>query len=328
MGQILRNWRVLGAVFIAITVIGGSYLLARSVDLPSIAQASAETALLQAIATKDSTGDGLPDWQKVLYGIPLDATTTDYFHLGMTDAEAVAKGLIVPKAVVNDPATATSTDQGTLTDSFSKAFFSLYISAKQANGGTDLTPDQTNSLATEAFNQFIEHFASPPDFKQLTDLKSGGSGRDALITFASAAEAVFDRYQSATAVNELESIQNVLQNNDPKAITAIANAANVYRSYAQGLAALPVPAELAQADLSLINAFAQRASIYDGIAKTAADPLLAIVSVQQLTQSEVGWQKALADMGSVFGADNITLPHGTPGAGFIQLALKLRELNP
>lgn len=326
MGGILRNWRVLGAALVAMTVIGGSYLLARSVDAPSLAEASAETALLQSIATKDSSGDGLPDWQKVLYGIPLDATTTDYFHLGMTDGEAVAKGLIVPKAMPD--ISATSSDQGTLTESFGKAFFTLYLAAKQQNGGADLSPDQTNSLATEAFTQFIEHFASPVALKQSGDLKSGGTGADALASYAASAEAVFNRYQSKTPVNELQSIQDALQNNDPQALSALADAADIYRSYAQGLAALPVPTELASADLALVNAFYQRSSIYAGIATAKEDPLLAIVSVQQLTQNEIDWQKALADMGIVFETEGVSLGKGAPGAGFIQLAERLHQLNP
>ncbi len=108
MGQILPNWRITLAVLFSIVLIGGSFLLAHSVESPQVAQASTETALLQAIATKDSSGDGLPDWEKSLYGIPLNASTTDYFNLGMTDGEAVAKGLIVPKAVADIPTTASA----------------------------------------------------------------------------------------------------------------------------------------------------------------------------------------------------------------------------
>lgn len=328
MGGILRNWRVLGAALIAITVMGGSYLLVRSIDMPALAQASAETALLQSIATKDSTGDGLPDWQKALYGIPLDATTTDYFNLGMTDGEAVAKGLIVPKAIATDPSTATSTDQGTLTESFGKAFFALYLSAKQANGGANLTPDQTNALANEALNQFIENFAPAADSKTAIDLKSSGNGHAALIVFADAAERVFNRYQSQTPVNEIKIVQDVLQNSDPSALTALTSVATIYREYAAGLAALTVPAELTDAELSLVNAFFQRASIYEDIAKAQVDPLMAIVALQQLSQNETAWAKAFADIGTVYTNEGISVPAGTSGADFIDLAVMMSSKKP
>ena len=76
---IYREWLSVAAVLFAVLAIGGSYFLATGSGAPQVAEASTETALLEQIATKDSTGDGLPDWQKALYGIPTDATTTDYF---------------------------------------------------------------------------------------------------------------------------------------------------------------------------------------------------------------------------------------------------------
>jgi len=115
MGRILGNWRIILATFFSLVLIVGAYVLARGAVSPSIAEASTETALLQAIATRDSTGDGLPDWEKSLYGIPINATTTDYFHLGMTDGEAVAKGLVVPKAIA-DVGTASSSDDSDIVD--------------------------------------------------------------------------------------------------------------------------------------------------------------------------------------------------------------------
>ena len=63
MGQILSNWRVLTATFFAVVLIIGAYMLARNTKSPPLALASAETALLQAIAARDSDGDGLPDWE-------------------------------------------------------------------------------------------------------------------------------------------------------------------------------------------------------------------------------------------------------------------------
>ena len=86
----------------------GVYMFARSVESPSLAQASTEAALLQAIAAKDSDGDGLSDWEEQLYGT--SPTTTDTFKLGMTDGEAVARGLVVPKAIADIPI-ATSSPQ-------------------------------------------------------------------------------------------------------------------------------------------------------------------------------------------------------------------------
>ena len=64
MGRILENWRIALATIFSLALIVGAYMLARDAVSPSIAEASAETALLKAVVTKDSNGDGLPDWKK------------------------------------------------------------------------------------------------------------------------------------------------------------------------------------------------------------------------------------------------------------------------
>ena len=204
MGRIFGNWRISLSVLFSLALIVGAYALARSVESPPVAQASEETALLQAIATKDSTGDGLPDWEKSLYGIPTDATTTDYFNLGMTDGEAVAKGLIVPKAIADisvasssdssdivDPSLPPAPADDTLTATFSKNFITLYLEAVQANGGDDnLSDDEIQNVANETMQSLTSSVTAAPDYKSASDLTVSGSGTDALKAFAVSAEAV------------------------------------------------------------------------------------------------------------------------------------------
>ncbi len=196
-GRFIVNWRVITATLFSAVLIVGAYALAHNVESPPLAQASEETALLQAIATKDSNGDGLPDWEKVLYGIPVTSTTTDYFHLGMTDGEAVAKGLIVPKAIA-DITVATSSPvgaavdhslppapaDGTLTAAFAKNFFTLYLAARQNNGGADLSEADMQNIANETLNSLSSAITPTPDFKSVRDLTVSGSGSDALKAFA------------------------------------------------------------------------------------------------------------------------------------------------
>ncbi|MGD0328395.1 MAG: hypothetical protein ABSB00_01635 [Minisyncoccia bacterium] len=333
MGRILEHWRVPIAVFFSAALIVGAYVLARGVGSPSIAQASTETALLQAIATRDSNGDGLPDWEKVLYGIPINATTTDYFHLGMTDGEAVAKGLVVPKAVADVPV-ATSTAavnvpaEGTLTDTFAKNFFTLYITAKEANGGDDLTDDQVNALADQAMNQFLQTVTSPPDFKTITDLNVSGTGPDALRAFAIAAEGVFKKNMGSATTSELQSLQDAVLNNDATALSQLAAASQIYQNYAVGLAALPVPQDLAADDLALINAMMLRSEADDNLAHVNTDPLTAIVALQQFSQTESSFWNAFADIGAIYASAGVVLPNGTPGSSLVNVIANARETSP
>ena len=211
-------------------------MLARDVASPAVAQASTETALLKAIATKDSTGDGLPDWEKSLYGIPADATTTDYFNLGMTDGEAVAKGLIVPKAIADiTVATSSSSDTSnteddslppppaddTLTAAFSKNFITLYMSAVEENGSADLSEDDITNITNEVMDSLSSSVTAVPDYKSAEDLTVAGSGPDALKAFAVSAEAVFAANTSDATTSEINYLQDAVENNDTTALSHI-----------------------------------------------------------------------------------------------------------
>ena len=331
MGQILPNVRVTLAVLFSAVIIIVSFELTRGIESPPSAQASAESALLQAIATKDSSGDGLPDWEKSLYGIPVDATTTDYFNLGMTDGEAVEKGLIVPKAIADIP-TATSTsaslsadglpppaDTGTLTAAFSQKFLSLYLSAKQNNGGVDLSGSDTANIASQVMDSLSSTITTSPDFKSAGDLNVSGSGPDAMKTFAAEAQAVMAKNAPSERITEITYLENAVENNDTSALPHIAAIAKANRDSAVGLAAIPVPAELAADDLFLINSLMRLSEIINDFAHEDTDPLTAMLALQQYLQATQNLWEAFANIGAAYATAGVVLPAGTPGASLVNL---------
>ncbi|MBU6214261.1 hypothetical protein KGM48_00205 [Patescibacteria group bacterium] len=330
MGGIVRNWRVILASLFSAVLIGSAFLLARGAAAPSVAEASTETELLRAIATKDSNGDGLPDWQKTLYGIPIDSTTTDYFNLGMTDGEAVAKGLIVPKAIADIPvATATPATlgvddlppapaDGTLTAAFSKTFFMLYLQAKQNAGGADLTDAQMSDVVNRAVNMLSSSVAITPKYKNPADLVIGASGSSALLSFAADAENLLRKNSNNATTTELAYLKEA-ENGNATALTFIAAIAKSYRDSATGLVVLPVPQELAGQDLELINALMHMSKVINDFTLVNTDPLAAILALTQYQSSVQGLAKAFTDIGSVYAAAGIHLAAGSPGASFVNL---------
>lgn len=327
MGGSIQNWRVGIATVFSVALILGAYLLARGFSTPPVAQASTESALLQAIATKDSDHDGLPDWEESLYGT--DPSNPDTFHLGMTDGEAVARGLIVPKAVA-DIAVATSTPSapvtggpppaaaGSLTDAFAKNFFTLYVSAKQTNGGSPLSKDQVNALATQAFQNLAASIAPAPDFKQASDLTVSGSGPDALRAYALAAENVL-RVQSATLPkSELQYLQDAV-GGDATATGHIYELAKAYRNVATGLAAVPVPSELAGTSLALINAMARISQTSSDFANFNADPVTAMLALKQYASAVLALGNALQAVSTIYASAGVTFAPGAPGSAFVSV---------
>jgi len=333
MGQILQNWRVLVATLFAVVIIVGSFMLARGAGSPSLAQASAETALLLAIAARDSDGDGLPDWEEALYGT--DPNTTDTFRLGMTDGEAVARGLVVPKAIADisvatttpdgapivDPSLPPAPAEGTLTDSFAKNFFTLYIAAKQARGDADLSESDMQNIASQALASLASSIIAAPDFKSAKDLTISGTGRDALSAFAVNAEAVLVKNTSSAAKSEISYLKAAVEDNDAEALTHIASIAKAYRDSAAGLSALRVPEELAAAHLELVNALMRTSQIADDFTRVNVDPLATMLALKQYPQAVLALGTAFAHIGKTYAVAGVSLPAGTPGASFVNLII-------
>ena len=330
MGGSLWNSRTISAAVLAVVFIGGAYYLARGTVTPPTAEASTETALLQAIATKDTDHDGLPDWEESLYGT--DPTNPDTFHLGMTDGEAVARGLIVPKAIA-DASVATSSGattgaadgvpapapEGTLTDAFAKNFFTLYLSTKEQNNGQALTQDQMSAVADQALAQLSESVAPAPDFKSRQDLTVSGSGADALKAYAAEAEAVFAAQGVTLPKSELAYLQDAL-NGDESAYANLDKLAGAYRRVAAGLSALAVPQELADTELALINGMARMGGSVADFERVKTDPMTAMLALEQYPKAVLAVAQALRDVQRIYAQNGASLSAGTPGAFFVNAA--------
>jgi len=328
MGEGLRDWRILLATGFSIALIVGAYLLAHGINTPPRAEASTEAVLLQAIATKDSDGDGLPDWEEALYGT--DPHTIDTRGLGMSDADAVAKGLIVPKAiadasinasaegVVVDPSLPPAPTEGTLTAAFARNFFTLYMAALQRTGG-NLSESDMSGVAEQALADLSASIVRAPDFKSVRDITVEGSGADALKAFAAAAEAVMQTNTSNANKSELLYLQDAATGKDPGATAHIASIAKAYRASAVGIAMLPVPRELASADLVLVNALARTSQIAGDFALIESDPLATMLALQQYPGTVIALADAFIAFANAYKTAGITLAPGTPGARFVSV---------
>ena len=320
---ILEHWRVLAATLFSAVLIAGVYVLGRGIESPPVAQASTESALLQAIATKDSDVDGLPDWEEALYGT--SPSTADTFHLGMTDGEAVTRGLIVPKAIADisvsgsDASPSDAPSEGTITAAFAQTFFTLYLAAKQASGGADLSENEMNNVANQALQSLGTALAAAPDFKSAEDLTIHGAGTEALTEFAVRAEAVLLRKTSNATKSEILYLKDAVEKNDTEALPYISSIAKAYRESAIGLTALSVPSELAGDDLALINALMRISRIADDFTKVNDDPLATILALQQYPQAVLALGNAFIHIGTIYQTAGISLPADAPGAAFVNL---------
>lgn len=332
MRQILQDRRILISVFLSAILISSAYLFAQSVQSPKTAGASMESDLLLAITTKDTDGDGLYDWEEALYGTSINITDT--FNLGMTDGEAVSKGIIVPKAIADISITTSAsmpTDGSlppppadeTLTAAFAKNFFTLYLSAKQSNGGADLSESEMADIANQAIDSLSSAIKAAPDYKSARDLNVSGLGQDAFKEFAINAEAVLLKNTSTASKSELLYLIDAVEKNDTEALAHIASIAKGYRDSAAGLVALPVPAELAGDHLLLINSLMRISQITADFARVNEDTLATILALQQYPQTVVNIGNAFININKIYRTIGISLPAGTPGSSFVNLVVDI-----
>ena len=328
MGGILKNWRMLGAVLFATVIIGGAFVLARGAATPPTAQASEESALLAAIASRDSDSDGLADWEEALYGT--DPHDSDTRELGMTDGEAVAQGLIIPKAIADvpgvdgsggtvvDPDLPPAPDENTLTAAFAKNVFTLYLDRLQANGG-QLADQDLADIANEALGQLGSTITAAPPFKKAQDIQVKGAGAEAMRAWAASVEAVMRANTANASASELAYLKRVVEDGDTGAAAHIASIAKAYRMSAAGIAALTVPQELARDALMLVNALARHAEVTNDLSRVDDDPLVTMIALQAYPQVTVNLVDAFIAVERDFRTAGVTLAPGEPGASVVNL---------
>ena len=318
------------ALAVAIAFVLWAYVSAVGFAHPSLARATTETELIKSITAKDSDGDGLPDWEETLYGT--DPHKVDTRGLGKTDGEAVAEGLIVPKAVADLPAPADATSttatnlglsspgEGSLTDIFSKNFFSIYLAAKDA-AGRELTKDEISNLAANAVEKLTASVKPPADFRTARDIRVEGSGADALRTYAATAETVFATHTTNYPKSELEYLKEAVDGNTA-ALENVRDIAAAYRAIASGLAALTVPIEVRDAHVALVNALAGVGVLANDFTKYDTDPLLVMLATTQYANVVTHLHDAFVNLADVYAKAHVTFSQDEVGAHFVYTVSK------
>jgi hypothetical protein len=317
-----KSGSIVGAAVIAIALVGGAYYLS-SGKTAQVNAASTED-ILKAYAAKDTDGDGLPDWEEALYGT--DPNNPDTFHLGMTDAEAVQKGLVKLKIdAPSAPAAATSSlaagipgptaASTTLTDQFAQAFFNNYISTR---GSQPPTADQAAQFVQGAVANLVATQVRP-DAYAASDIRVSGSGPAALQAYAAAAQTALSTHSANVQYDELTYLQDAVQKNDQSSIVALKSIASSYTQNAQALAAVPVPSEAASAQLALVNAIARMGATINDMAAIQSDPILALVALGNYAADAQELGMAFSNMHAVFALDGVSLDAAAPGGRFYLL---------
>jgi hypothetical protein len=273
-----RQMRIGGSVLIAVLMVAGAYIWP-AVVLPHTKAVNAALTddILASYVSKDSDSDGLPDWQEALYGT--DPAKSDTDGDGITDGDAVRRGLLTPNALATQlPEDQPITDadipgeapaSGSITEQFSRSFFQAYM---QASGGQPLSQEAQAALIQRLLADFNARVAASLD----SSYSAVSIHTDPTVSVSAYAESVEGALRANVVsedANALILMGDLIQEDDASALPKLKKIASAYHGIASMLADTRVPPQLANHHLMLLQAFDSLGKSVDTVANYQKDPL-------------------------------------------------------
>ena len=340
MASFSRKTGIIGALVIAGVLIVGSIVLSGaglSFLNPSTANAASTQALLQELATRDSSNSGAPDWEVELYGG--DPSNPHSFSPTLTNGQAIAEGLVKPKFLTQTPsntdnASSTSVQDepdgitatpNSLTQQFAQYLLTQYLaqSASDQSNGTQPSDSDIATLAQSAMQTFAQQHEQQ-DVYALTQVQTAGTGPAALTTYAVAAEKALAANTVATDESELDYFSDAIEKNDPTALAKVVAIGKAYTTLAPALMQIKVPTEAQYAHLEIANAAARLGGDITDLGTMNTDPLRAYIGLSQYQTDAASLAKGFSDMAAVFSSEGVTIVPGDPGYFFLNAADKIQ----
>lgn len=325
-----RNLRIIGASLIAVLMVVGGYVLP-GLTFPETKAVNAELTddLLASYISKDTDGDGLPDWQESLYGT--DANTADTDGDGISDGEAVRRGLLTPTNLASEIPTDPIGDEdipgedpaeGSLTEEFSRAFFQAYV---QASNGQPLAAEAQQALITRLLGDFSTRAGRLVNSSYTTVSVRTNAAISTRDYTASVEDAIRRNDINLEGRTPSELMQAAVEDGDEAARLKLVSLANAEAATARELLAIQVPPALAQQHLQLLRSTDSLAKATRLVSGYKTDPVAtmgALIAYAPASQEFVNAIKAVA---SAVLAEGEPLP-GAPGAYLIEIARSVEGL--
>jgi hypothetical protein len=228
------------------------------------------------LAVQENVGLALPDnpaWQQTLGALG----TSTSGGAGLSGLESFFSGESL------------LTNASNTTEALGISILSDYSSAKQL--GT-IDASAIDYLASKSASE-ITSLSFLPDPTGATDITVGGP-QASLDAYGSSVSAMRDEYFGRFRAEMLSN--SFSSPTDPKFLTLLGTAEGYYRTMAARLISTPVPAELAQIHLLLINNYRESAEALVALRKLDSDPVKAIAgfsTYQRLQEAELSILSAI-----------------------------------
>jgi hypothetical protein len=280
-------------------------------------------ALIQQVAEQDSDHDGLKDWEEVLW--KTDPHNPDTDGDNTSDGDEVKAGRDPLKKGPNDKldtaitpnVTATSTEELTQTQIFSRQLFAEYLKLQQQDGGT-ISDASQQYLVNEFLTKVPE--AVPVRVYTVSDIKVINSNTNAdLRNYADAMGRVLKNNPANNAENELVIIKRALDNNDKSELLKITRALAGDASTIKGFLGVSVPSSLVNQHLDILNSLESSDENVRGLSKVFDDPVTAMANLSGYNKHTDLLKLSLQSMINTFVQKGIVFDKKDDGYLFIHI---------
>ena len=318
-----RNLRIAGASLIAVLMVAGGYVLP-GLTFPETKAVNAELTddILASYVAKDTDSDGLPDWQETLYGTDSNVPDTD--GDGVTDGEAVRRGLLTPRSLSSQlpqepigeediPGEAPA--PGSFTERFSRAFFEAYI---KASGGEPMSAEAQEKL----INDLLATYASEAGRSLVPTHTRVSIRTDAsldLIAYAARVEGVLQSLPQGENSDMFALSQDLIENDEAEAGTRLGVVGNQYSAASRQLLAMSAPLSFVDAHLQLVNGLEEAGRAAKAVSTYKEDPLLTMGALTVLSPARADILQAINTLAEAVLMRGEPAP-GTPGAVLVETA--------
>jgi hypothetical protein len=243
----------------AVLFFGGSYLFSKKQEVTkSSSPIALQTSVLEDLFNKDTDGDGLKDWEEVLWGTdPKNPKTFD----GLPDALWVESR---QKELEGKNKIAFGSEEN-MTERFSVELYAFLAALEAENIDSTTVYDLSAALGEQIFATDL-----PDYFKQV---KTGAVAEEIYL------ENLATALERTGLGNELALVDAIVAG-EKNAGQIEASSAD-YKKLGEELSGLVVPAHLASFHLGLINDIYKIGLSLGSIAKTNNDPIVGLIGLAQ-----------------------------------------------
>jgi hypothetical protein len=332
-----RTLRISASSLLALLMVSAGYFLSGPSFLSNkFANAGTTDDLLKAYASKDTDGDGLPDWQEALYGTDPNKAISNQF--GIPDGEAAKEGKLTPQTsaskLPSDPVGTQLTDAdipgvtaapGSITEQFSQQFLQEYVAA---TNGQPMTADTQQALVTKLLAEFSAR-ASQELSSKYTLVSVHTDPSISIRSYAGSVEQIIVAHDvsSKEGSEPLTLMDQLINQNKEAARPKLKVLAASYGAITKDLLAMSVPPSMAKDHLLLIRSFDALSRSTTLVTVFETDPLGVMGALTLFQPSSIDVLTAFNDIALVILANGEPAP-GTPGSIIVNAARSTQQAKP